>query len=117
MTPVPSHPDRRPAALALLLITSLPVMACASIGNVSSAVGAASTAAAAIASQSGSAATPVGNTGGAQSSARCQTIGAAYLDFEGETPWLVALSSDDAYAANTPDSMTYVNIPKLQSDL
>ena len=115
--PVRSKPDRRPAGLALLLIASLTVMACASIGNVSSGLGVAGTAAAAIASQSGSVVTPAGSTGAGQSSARCQTIGDAYLNFEGETPWLVALSSDDAYAANTPDSMTYVNIPKLQSDL
>jgi len=117
MNPIHSRPDRRPAALALLLIASLTVMACASIGNVSSAVGAAATAAAAIGSQSAPIATPSGSTGGAQSTARCQTIGDAFIDFEGEYPFLAALTTDGAYAANTPDSMTYVNIPKLRGDL
>jgi Domain of unknown function (DUF4352) len=117
MKPARSNPNRRPAALALLLIASMTVMACASIGNVTSTIGTAATAAAAIASQSGSAVTPVSGTGGAQSSARCQTIGNAFIDFEGEYPFLAALTSDGAYASNTPDSMAYVNIPKLQGDL
>src|SRR5579859_517577 len=117
MNPTRSNPDRRPAALALLLIASLTVMACAGIGNVSSAVGAASTAAAAIASQSGGAVTPVGSTGGAQSTARCQTIGDAFIDFEGQYPLMAALTTDGAYSANTPDRIGYVNIPKLRGDL
>jgi hypothetical protein len=130
--PVRSHQDRRPAALALLLVTALMVVACAGLGNVSSAVGAASTAAVAISSQASGAATQAAATpaavtpapgattaaaGGAQSTARCQTIGAAYMDFQAETPWLAALASDGAYSANTPDSPTYINIPKVRADL
>jgi len=126
--PVRSHQDRRPVVLALLLVTALMIVACAGIGNVSSAVGAASTAAVAISSQASGAATPAAVTpapgattaaaaGGAQSTARCQTIGAAYMDFQVETPWLAALASDGAYSANTPDSPTYINIPKVRADL
>jgi hypothetical protein len=125
--PVRSIPARRSAALALLLVTALTVVACAGIGNVSSAVGAASTAAAAISSQAGGLATPAAATpapgatavvaAGAPSSARCQIIGDAYINFQTETVWLGALASDGAYAANTPDSASYINIPKVQSDL
>src|ERR1700687_2229137 len=113
---VPSHSDRRPAALAQLAVTALLAMACGGIGNITSAGGAAGTAAVALASQSGSAATPAGSTGGPQSSARCQTIGNAFIDFEGQYPFL-ALGSDSAYASNTPDSPRYINIPKLRADL
>jgi hypothetical protein len=105
--------------LSLLLIAGLTVMACAGVGNVTSDIGAAATAAAAIGSQSAGLPTP--NASGAtaapaQSSAKCQTIGDAFIDFEGEYP-LLAMGSDGAYASNTPDSPTYINIPKLQSDL
>jgi hypothetical protein len=115
--PVRSPQDRRPVALALSLAVALMLMACAGIGSVTSAVGSAATSVAAVASQSASVATPAAVTGNTQSSARCQTIGNAFIDFEGEYPFLAALTTDGAYAANTPDSMAYVNIPKLQGDL
>ena len=118
--PIRTQPDHRPVFLPLLLIAVIMLVACAGIGNVTSAVGTAATAAAAIGSQAAGAPTPV-VTGaavapGGQSTARCQTIGAAYIDFESEYP-LLAMSSDGAYASNTPDSLTYINIPKLQADL
>lgn len=115
--PVRSNQNRRPAALAVLLAAAVMVMSCASIGNVSSAVGAASTAAAAVSSPATPGAATTAAAAGPQSTARCQTIGAAYIDFQTETPWLAALASDGAYSANTPDSPTYINIPKVQSDL
>ena len=115
-----TSPDRRPVLLSLLLVAGLAVMACAGIGNVTSAVGTAATAAAAIGSQSAALPTSSGSGAtaapGGQSTARCQTIGAAFIDFEGEYP-LLAMGSDAAYASNTPDSPTYINIPKLQTDL
>ena len=120
VSPNRTHPARRPVLLTLLLIAGLTGMACAGIGNVSSAVGAASTAAAAIGSQSAGLPTPAAagatSAPGGQSTARCQTIGAAYLDFESEYPFL-GIASDSGYASNTPDSPTYINIPKLQTDL
>ena len=114
--PVRSQPDRRPAAVALSLALAVMVLACGGIGNVTSAVGAAATGVAAVASQSAPVATSAGVTANTQSSAKCQTIGAAYLDFEGVYP-ILGLASDGAYAANTPDSLTYINIPKLRTDL
>src|SRR5260221_13321689 len=113
----------RPAAPALLLATALTVIACAGIGNVTSAVGSAATAAAAISSQAaspGGAATPgataAAAAGGSPSTTKCQTIGAAFIDFEAEYPFL-GIASDSGYATNTPDSPTYINIPKLRADL
>jgi hypothetical protein len=93
-------------------------VACGSIGNLGSAVGAAATAAAAIGTSSGSQvdATPAPQAGGAVSSAQCQKIGDAFLDFEGEYPFL-GIASDAGYSANTPDSPTYIDIPKVRSDL
>src|SRR5579859_2609193 len=85
--PVRSKQDRRPAALAVLLVAAVMVMSCGSIGNVSSAVGAASTAAGAISSQAPGVATPGATTAAPQSTARCQTIGDAYIDFQGQTPF------------------------------
>jgi hypothetical protein len=121
--PVRAHQGRRALALALLLGVALMVVACAGLGTVTSAVGSAATAAAAISSQSVSPVTPgaVAATaatvaGGPQSTAKCQTIGAAFLDFEGEYPFL-GIASDSGYASNTPDSPTYINIPKLRADL
>jgi hypothetical protein len=108
--------SHRNAPFALLLAAALMVTACASIGNVSSAVGTAAATAAAVSSQAGSAVAPTARAVVAQSSARCQTIGDAFIDFEGEYPYL-GLASDGAYASNTPDSPTYINIPKLRSDL
>jgi hypothetical protein len=116
--PVRSHSDRRPTAVALSLALAVMVLACGGIGSVTSAVGSAATGVAAVASQSAPVATPVGAgvTANTQSSAKCQTIGPAYLDFEGVYP-ILGLASDGAYAANTPDSLTYINIPKLRTDL
>jgi len=117
--PLRAHPNRGPVLLSLLLITGLTLMACAGLGNVSSAVGSAATAAAAIGSQSAGLPTPSASGATAapvQSSAKCQTIGAAFIDFESEYP-LLAMGSDGAYASNTPDSPTYINIPKLETDL
>ncbi len=116
--PVRSHPNRRPAAVALSLALAVMVLACGGIGSVTSAVGSAATGVAAVASQSVPVATSVGAgvTANPQSSAKCQTIGAAYLEFEGVYPML-GLANDGAYAANTPDSLTYINIPKLRTDL
>ncbi len=123
--PFRAHPKRRPAALALLLVTAALAAACAGTSNVGPAINGAATVAAAVNSQADSlgtaaaASTPGAITAaaGAQSTARCQTIGDAYLDFENETPFLAALGSDGAYAANTPDSPTYINIPKVRADL
>src|SRR5260221_1760814 len=106
--PVRSNHDRRPAALALLLVAALMVVACAGIGNVSSAVSSAATAAAAVSSQAAPGATSPGSTGGVQSTARCQTIGSAFIDFEGQYPFL-GLASHGAYATNTPHSPRYIN--------
>jgi hypothetical protein len=114
--PVRSNQDRRRAAVALLLVAALMVVACAGIGNVSSAVSSAGTAAAAVGSQAAPGATSPGTTAGVQSTARCQTIGNAFLDFEGQYPFL-GLASDGDYTTNTPDSPRYVNIPKLRTDL
>jgi hypothetical protein len=115
--------NRRPAALALLLVTALMAVACGGIGNVTSAVGSAATAAVAINSQAGNpagaakpGATAAPAAGGPQSTAKCQTIGAAFIDFEGEYPFL-GIAGDSGYATNTPDSLTYINIPKLRTDL
>ncbi|MEP7359164.1 MAG: DUF4352 domain-containing protein, partial [Anaerolineales bacterium] len=80
------------------------------------AVSAASTAAAAISTNSPGGATPGPQSGSTLSSAKCQAIGDAYLDFSGEY-LLMGLASDEAYAANTPDSPTYINIPKIRTDL
>jgi hypothetical protein len=122
--PVRPNRERLPAALALLLILTLTVVACGGIGNVTSAVGSAATAAAAVSSQvavaNGGAATPGATAeavaGGPQSSANCQAIGAAYIDFEGVYPFL-GIASDTGYASNTPDSPNYINIPKVRTDL
>jgi hypothetical protein len=116
--PVRSNSDRRPA-LALLLILTLTVVACGGIGNVSSAVGSAATAVAAVSNQAAVAspgATAAAVDGGPQSSAQCQTIGASYIDFEGVYPFL-GIASDSGYASNTPDSPGYINIPKVRTDL
>jgi hypothetical protein len=118
--PVRAQPGRRPVLLSLVLITGLTVLACAGVGNVTSDIGAAATAAAAIGSQAAGLPTP--SAGGAtaapvvQSSAKCQTLGAAFIDLQSEYP-LLAMGSDDAYAHNTPDSPTYINTAKLLADL
>jgi hypothetical protein len=110
--------QNRRAALTALVALSVMALACGSIGNLGSAVGAAATAAAAISTNTNnqSDATPAPQAGGAVSSAQCQKIGDAFLDFEGEYPFL-GIASDEAYASNTPDSPTYINIPKVRSDL
>lgn len=120
--PIGSTRRRQNAGLALLALTLVMVTACASIGNVTSAVSGAATGAAALGSQAPSAATAgpgataASQAGGSVSSAQCQTVGAAYIDFEGEYPFL-GIASDDGYATNTPDSLRYINIPKLRTDL
>jgi hypothetical protein len=116
--PVKFKQDRRRAALTALVAVSVMALACGSIGNLGSAVGAAATAAAAISTNTGNTvgATPAPQGAGAVSSAQCQKIGDAFLDFEGEYPYL-GIASDEAYGANTPDSPTYIDIPKVRSDL
>ena len=60
----------------------------------------------------------VGATLAPQGSSRdCQAMGDAFMDFVGEYPFM-AIASDGAYtAANTPGSMTYIDIPRLRSDM
>ena len=107
---------RRGAGLALLLSAAVMLLACGSLGSVTSAVSSAATGAAAVGSSQPAAGGTPRSAAGALSTAQCQKIGDAFIDFEGEYPFL-AIASDSAYAANTPDSPTYINIPKLHNDL
>jgi Domain of unknown function (DUF4352) len=105
--------NRRRVALGGVMAVALMGMACAGLSGITPTLSAAATAVA------------VGNNAptpqtvpqaGSLSSAQCQVVGAAYIDFEGEYPFL-GIASDDGYASNTPDSLTYINIPKLNADL
>ena len=114
--PIHSSRRRQSAGLALLGLTLIMVMACGSLGNVTSVISGVGTAASAGAT-AGSGATTAAHNGASLSTAKCQTIGDAYIDFSGEYVWLGLLGRDGAYAANTPDSPTFVNIPKLRTDM
>ena len=106
---------RRGAGLALVLGAAVTLLACGSLSSVSSVVSSAATGAAAISSQPAARATRA-QSAGAFSSAQCQKVGNAFLNFEGEYP-LLGLASDGAYASNTPDSPAYIDIPRLRSDM
>lgn len=110
----PLNKTRRRLALVMVTAITLLGMACAGLGGVATTSGPATPAIVVDNATTSSGATP--QVDAVQSSAQCQVIGDAYMDFQGEYPFL-GIASDDGYATNTPDSPTYINIPKLNSDL